>query len=58
MLLGRKTKKGREEEGKKASNEGEEVAIVVPPRSEQIFLLWSARAISWCCPFVCSCSGC
>jgi len=49
---------GSGEEGKKTSEEGTGVAIVIPPRSEEIFELWGARAISWCRPLIYSCSGC
>jgi len=43
---------------RKASDQGERVAIVVPPRSEEMFVLWAAKAITWCRRLVCSCSGC
>ena len=42
----------------KASGVGERVAMVVPPRYEGILVLWATRAISWCRPTFCSCSGC
>jgi len=41
----------------KASEEGVRVAMVVPPRSEEIFVLWASRAIPWCRPLVRNCSG-
>jgi len=53
----RKEEEDSGEEKEKASDEGEKVAMVVPPRSEEMFVLWAARAISWCRPLVHSCSG-
>ena len=53
-VRGRRARKRR----RKASNEGEKVAIVAPLRSVSILLLWTAGAISWCHPLVCSRSGC
>ena len=39
----------------KALNEGEGITIVVPLRSELIFLSWAARAISWYYPLAYRC---
>jgi len=53
--------KGGEKSGedvKKSFRRGGRVAIVARPRFEEIFVLWPARAITWCRPLVCSCSGC
>jgi len=51
-------KKERGRRGREASDEGERVAIVVPPRSEEIFVMWWTRAFRWCYRCVRSCSGC
>jgi len=48
--------RGRREE--KASDESERVEIVVSPRSEEMFVLWTVRAFSWCRPSLGGCSGC
>ena len=54
----RKEEEKRGRRGEKASDEGERVEIVVPPRSEEMFVLWTARAFSWCRPLLRSCCGC
>lgn len=59
--LGARTQRVERRETKrreKVSDEVKEVKIVVPPTSEQILVLWAARAISWYRPLLCSCSAC
>ena len=54
----RKRRRERGVREEKLQARGERVAIVVPPRSGEVLVLWAARASSWCRPLVCSCSGC
>jgi len=53
-------KRGRRERGRGDEKLPKRVrfAMVVPRRSEWIFVVWWARAMLWCRPLVCSCSGC
>ena len=46
MFFVRKEEENRGRREEKASDEGERVEIVVPPRSEEMFVLWTRRGLS------------